>query len=104
MLNACIRWLYWHKVFVWRNNVGGYKDPASKRFIRYGLPGSSDLLGIMPAASARPGTFIGIECKSDIGKLTEAQERFRDRIEADGGIYVLARSVDDLETHIKPLL
>lgn len=41
--------------------------------------------------------FVACEAKSDTGKLTEDQERFRDSVEARGGVYGVFRSTADLE-------
>ena len=38
------------------------------------------------------------------GELTEEQEAYRDYLHRDGGVYVAARSTDDLEDYIRPLL
>lgn len=57
------------------------------------IPGCPDLIGwIRPSAR-----FLGIECKSDRGRLRPEQAAFRDRLEADGGIYIEARSVEDVD-------
>jgi len=53
-------------------------------------PGLSDLCAV------RDGVTLWIECKSATGRLSVAQEAFRTDIEAHGGCYVVARSVDDL--------
>ena len=53
-------------------------------------PGVSDLCAV------REGVVLWIECKSPTGRLSPKQERFRADVEAHGGTYVVARSVDDL--------
>ena len=53
-------------------------------------PGVSDLVAV------RSGAVLWIECKSATGRLSEAQERFRDDIQAHGGTYLVCRSVDDV--------
>lgn len=53
-------------------------------------PGISDLCAV------REGAVLWIECKSASGRLSPTQEQFRADIESHGGIYVVARSVDDL--------
>jgi hypothetical protein len=92
VVSACIQWLHVHGCFVWRNNTGAYKHPASNTFIRYGLVGSGDILGMTPR-----GRFLAVECKSEKGKPTEQQERFGGRVTEHGGLYILAHSIDDLE-------
>ena len=74
---------------VWRNSVGAAKSRGG-RFVQFGLPGSADILGI-----ARGGRFIAIEVKSDRGQLSPEQRAFKAMVERFGGIYVVARCVED---------
>ena len=60
--------------------------------IRYGLVGSCDILGI-----CRGGRFLGIEVKTGSGRLRKEQEAFRDMIQRFGGLYILARSLEDVK-------
>jgi Holliday junction resolvase len=55
-------------------------------------PGVPDIVGICR------GRFVGIEVKTAKGKLSEHQEQFRDAIVREGGLYILARSTDDVAT------
>ena len=75
---------------VWRQNTGAIKD-ANGRLVRFGLIGSADILGIL----APSGRFVAIEVKTATGRQSEQQRAFQQMIERHGGIYVLARSVDD---------
>jgi len=77
--------------FVWRNNSGGFTDQKG-HYYRYGLTGSSDIIG----AHGRTGQFIAIEVKRPNGKVTEAQNRFLETIKRCGGIGIVARSVSDV--------
>jgi hypothetical protein len=43
------------------------------------------------------GTFYGIEVKSDTGKLSEDQQELGKLIEQHGGVYIVARSIDDVQ-------
>jgi hypothetical protein len=43
------------------------------------------------------GTFYGIECKSSTGKLSVEQKMLGEEIEAHGGIYIVARSISDVQ-------
>lgn len=92
VVDSCIKWSFAHGCYVWRNNTGAYKPEGTNRYIRYGLSGSSDIIGL-----TQSGRFIGVECKWGKNKLTENQEKFRDRIVGNNGIYVTAYSIDDLE-------
>lgn len=91
IVSACIRWLWANGCYVWRQNTGGFKDKRGQ-YVSFGTRGCADIIGVTPT-----GKFIGCECKSAKGKPSEAQDLFRDRIQAKNGLYVLARSTDDLE-------
>lgn len=92
IVNAAIRWLWAHGCFVWRNNTGAYKPAGCDRYIKYGTPGSGDIIGVNPH-----GRFISIEAKTKSGRLSDQQELFRNRVQEKGGVYVIARSIEDLE-------
>jgi hypothetical protein len=91
VVSACIQWLHVHRCFIWRNNTGHWKDGKGNH-IRYGLVGSSDIIGMTPS-----GRFLAVECKSEKGKLTPHQLAFMGKVLQHGGIFILARSIDDLE-------
>lgn len=82
---------------LWRNNVGLAQH--GDRMVRYGLPGSSDILGI-----THTGRFVAIECKTERGQLSPQQRAFRAMVERMQGLYVLARSVTDVEVAIQAAL
>jgi hypothetical protein len=42
------------------------------------------------------GQYVGIECKGTKGKQSDNQKDFQRRLEAAGGRYILARSLDDV--------
>lgn len=72
----------------WSNNTGALKSDG--RMIRYGLPGSSDIILI-----ARPlGRFFGIEAKVGKDQWRPKQRDFAKAVVTAGGIYILARSTD----------
>lgn len=75
---------------IWRVNTGAVK--TADRFIRYGIPGMADISGIL----APSGRRIEIECKAATGRQSEAQRNWQAMIEKHGGLYILARSVDDV--------
>lgn len=93
-----INWLLYHKCFIWRNNTGSY-ETAAGHYVSYGLKGSPDIIGMLPN-----GRFLGVEVKTDTGKQTKEQKQFEERCKACGGIYIIARSIDDLEREVKPML
>ena len=80
-----------HYGYFWRNNTGASKIESSHgtRFIRFGLPGASDIVGVCE------GRFVAIEVKSKKGKQSEQQKLFEQHVTSHGGSYILAYSVDD---------
>jgi len=77
-------------VFVFK--VNNYAMPrANGRMVFHGDHGIPDICGM-----TKSGRFLGIEVKTKIGRQSEHQKLFEKRCLANGGIYILARSVDDL--------
>lgn len=79
------------RVALWRQNTGAAK--FGKSFVRFGLPGQADLSGILSPS----GRAVFIECKSDRGKQSPEQITFQRFIEKHGGLYVLARTLNDVQ-------
>ena len=92
VVNACIRWLFLHGCYVWRNNTGAWKPEGSSRYISFGKRGSADIIGVTPR-----GVFLAVECKAKGGKQSPEQKEFERAVSEKNGIYILAYSVDDLE-------
>lgn len=63
------------------------------RLVRFGVPGTADICGLI----APSGRMIMIECKTATGKQRRAQEVMQKVITAFGGLYVLARTLDDVD-------
>lgn len=78
---------------VWANNTGVGKDLNSERVIRFGLKGSSDIIGIYK------GLFLGIEVKTGNAKQNKFQKNFEKMVCNLGGIYVIVR-----ESNVKQVL
>jgi len=76
---------------VWSNNTGSAMSFDSERIIKFGLEGSADILGV----KGPTGQLICVEVKTGKGAQSEAQKRFEKAITSRGGIYIVARSVDD---------
>lgn len=83
--------------FFWRNNTGAQKitSYSGNRYIRFGMRGSADIIGLVK------GRFIAIEVKSPSGRQSINQSEFQRNIEKFGGIYILARTIDDVLDAIK---
>lgn len=77
----------------WGNPTGALK--VEDRFIRYGCPGSPDVLGCIK------GRFVGIEAKVGKDRQRKNQADFSDAVHSAGGIYILARSVDDVTNRLR---
>lgn len=80
-------------IFLFRINVGVFRPlhGDQKRAIRSAPDGTPDLLGVM-----HPGRAFAIEVKTAKGQQREAQRNWQKAWEKRGGIYVLARSVEDV--------
>jgi len=83
-------------VRLWRANVLVARDHTG-RVVRAGVTGQADISGIL----APSGVRIEIECKSPTGKQSHAQRIWGDMIRKHGGIYVVARSVEDVEEALR---
>ena len=82
---------------MWRNASG--KIRTDKRtWVQCGPVGSSDLIGIVP----KHGVMLCIECKGPRTRETPEQVRWRDYINAQGGIALTCRWTkdEDLDTAV----
>lgn len=73
----------------WRNNTGVAQMPGRKAPVRFGEPGSADILG------AFQGRAVAIECKTASGRQSVVQKLWQASWEAAGGLYILARCAAD---------
>lgn len=89
LVKACDDYLSLKKIFHYRNNTGATKT-ASGGFMRFGAKGSPDIIAVVD------GFYVGIECKMGSGRQSPDQKAFQEALEEAGGIYILARSIDDL--------
>ena len=88
LVSSCLLELTLHGLF-WSNNTGALRD-ANDRLVRYGLKGSSDILGLIA------GRFVAVECKAGRDRQRKEQMAFERAVTNAGGVYILARSVDDV--------
>lgn len=80
------------RIRLWRQNTGF--AVIKGRGVRFGTPGCADILGLIRPA----GRFLAIECKAAVrGAQSEEQKTFQAMIEGWGGIYILARSLADVD-------
>lgn len=83
------------RMMLWRQNtgVGEYTDSTGqKRKVRFGLPGQADLSGLL-----KGGIRLEIEVKTAKGTQSQKQKWFQKRIKELGGIYILARCIEDVD-------
>jgi hypothetical protein len=78
----------------WKNATGALRD-ASGRMVRYGCIGSPDVLACLA------GRFVGVECKVGRDRQRTEQRAFAAATERAAGLYILARSVDDVRDALR---
>lgn len=93
---ACLQYLAVCPQVAWaeRMNTGAVKIPVpggKDRFVRYGFPGCSDILGMFI-----DGRLLAIEVKSQTGRVTNEQQKFLNLVAENKGVSLIARSVDDV--------
>ena len=65
-------------------------------FVFYHLAGMGSYPGLPDLQAVKDGRTIYIECKTMTGRQSPKQCDFQEQLERHGGIYILARCVDDL--------
>ena len=92
---------------IWRANTGmgwfANGEPARKTDrgaypVRFGTPGQGDISGLVLPSGRR----LEIECKART-KQSDDQKSFQKMIVSFGGVYVLARSLDDVDRALAAL-
>lgn len=88
-------------VRVFRNNVG-FTYTQDGRPLHFGLlVGSGDLIGwkrhrVTQADVGRDlAVFLSVEVKTERGRVSDAQENWKNQVMKNGGIAVIARSVEE---------
>ena len=87
-----LKYLRVRGIFHWRANSGAVKTERG-HFLRINFPGCPDVLAIKPPH----GTLVGIECKRKSTDTSPVQEMAREGFEKNGAIYIVARSVEDVQ-------
>lgn len=90
LVKSCLQYLQAKGIVAWRNNTGGVK--VDKRFVRFGQPGSADILGILPP----DGRLVAVECKCGRNEPTELQRDWLQRVAGAGGLALVVYSLDEL--------
>ena len=86
---AILEWLDWKHIFHYRNNSGAFVD-SNEHFYRFGAVGSPDIVFVVN------GQYAGIEVEASKGRQSDNQKEFQRQLEAAGGRYILAHSLDDV--------
>jgi hypothetical protein len=89
------------KVYHYRTQSGAVntvRRDGSKGFMKTGRAGTPDI-----TCCDNQGRWIGIEVKSKIGKLSEIQKITSEMVEKLGGIYLVVRSLSELQEDFKNL-
>lgn len=93
---------------IWRANTGmgwfANGEPARKTDrgaypVCFGTPGQGDISGLVLPSGRR----LEIETKFARGRQSDDQKSFQKMIENFGGVYVLARSLDDVDRALAAL-
>lgn len=84
------------RVLWWRCSLGGMRVAGGVR-ARNPMRGFPDLAGIVPGGLGR--LFV-VEVKAEKGRLKPEQQMWRERLEASGVHYILARRVEDVSIEL----
>ena len=87
-------------VRIFRMQVGTARDPSTGQVVRFGVPGMADWLVCVGVAHG------WLELKSATGRLRPDQLRFQDAVLRNGGVYRVARTVEEaiaLVAHLQSL-
>ncbi len=80
----------------WRANHG--KAQMKGRWVEFGTKGQADILG------CAAGKFVAVEVKTETGRQSPEQKEFQSKVEAAGGIYILARTREDAMLPVQRLV
>lgn len=100
VLEDCLDWLKRNRIWARRMNVG--KGTLGRTgFFTYGIVGSADITGILRNGGQR----LEIECKAGKGgRLSLDQQKFRQDIIENNGVYLIVHGVSELEFLMKGVL
>jgi len=86
LVRSILLWLHENFHGRWWENPTGAVKSESGRFIRFGLLGSTDIVGF-----TYQGRAVYIEVKTGSGRLSKDQIKFRDLVKKNNCIYIEAR-------------
>ena len=78
----------------WRHEPNTYNHALGRHISNpYAMKGVADILGVLKDGSGR---MLAIEVKTPKGRQSADQKLFEKRLTMLGGVYILARSVEDV--------
>lgn len=86
LLKKCLFWLSLNRPWVCWSNTSGHVKTEEGRYIKFGLKGSSDIIGFTDQ-----GHFISIEIKTGKSVLSKQQKAFRTTCLKNNVKYFLVR-------------
>lgn len=95
-LTEVLKALRTHPSVAWveRMNTGAIK--IENRFVRFGFKGCPDVIGML-----RDGRFIGVETKSQKGRLRPEQALFLELVRSNGGVAFVAKDCRDVYKYLE---
>ena len=80
-----------HPLVAWCERQNSGVARIGGRFVRFGWPGCSDVLGQL-----KDGRLLAVECKAPKGRATDEQAQFLSLVRRFGGVAFLARDCRDV--------
>lgn len=91
VVSSICEYLEIKRYFFWRQNTTPvFSQGHFRRMPKHSKKGVPDIILI------RSGLFIGLECKTDIGRQSPEQKQFESDCVKHGGKYLVVRSIDDV--------
>lgn len=85
---------------------GLFRSVRGSRVVRIGAPGMPDIRGLVHVLQSRHtprfAVALAVEVKTGRGTLRKNQQKWRSRFISCGGLYILARRVEDVHIVIGP--
>ena len=99
-LQIC-RYLLTQNIFFWKQPTTGYFDTKRKKFREQASPFA--IRGVADILACVRGRFVAIEVKTRKGAQKHSQKIFEENLTKAGGVYLLARSVEDVKNLLDSL-
>lgn len=93
-------WLSWNRIFAWREARIPTPIRRGRSVIGF-RKADPQTVGIPDIMACVRGRTVGIEVKTESGKQSADQIVWQKKLEAAGGLYLLARSADEVQAFFK---